>query len=366
MGWSSWQDGEIELLNAAIVNATDGKVHTLNRARRSVTGTNDVIRAVFTAFQGDIAAGTYDSSGDGASSNPLTLTDGDAFKQISAPGVQGTTVDLRLSTSSVGFDATGISPPDLDYMPPALLALREGIDYGVRPDRTPGDLDAYVQYDPSGVTLDHGWNDWTTCLFSRAAGSDEPNGVWSPAELPITLDFAVLPALLPSQLDQWRGLDEGVTLLRYVVAFPAPFNTSPAEHDAEFHPVVPLASAGLAKTFALLFRSTNIDPANPVPGFDLTMPPFSGLTDFNYATDTTLVIAVDPFFALPAPSLPQRRWQLPRWRYWIPVSSEAPLRLAQRDDGLALSAHPRLPVGKGPTSTQLGATPRIGESKTYS
>lgn len=51
--------------------------------------------------------------------------------------------------------------------------------------------------------------------------------------------------------------------------------------------------------------------------------------------------------------------------YWGTVMA-APLRLAQRNDGLALSAHPRLRAGSGPSSQQLGAAPRVGQANTYS
>lgn len=51
----------------------------------------------------------------------------------------------------------------------------------------------------------------------------------------------------------------------------------------------------------------------------------------------------------------------------FPLRAQAsPLRLAQRDDGLAISAHPRLSAGQGATSAQLGATPRVGSTNTYS
>lgn len=51
-----------------------------------------------------------------------------------------------------------------------------------------------------------------------------------------------------------------------------------------------------------------------------------------------------------------------------PSSSEPEqphLRMAQRNDGLGLSAHPRLTSRNGPTSTQLRVAPRVGGTKTY-
>jgi len=180
-----------------------------------------------------------------------------------------------------------------DWNPALLGTLRRGIDYGVRPDRTGSEQDAYVEYDAG----DNVHVAWDTGRF--ALDSIDPQHASA-----FTFDLGIAP------------------------------NTVYAAPSAP----TPIPSVGTV--FASGDQSTAAHtvfagPPDPTPAKSFTV---------SVEIPASSIVQADPAF-MPQPTIsgtyitPTMKVQPPRWRYWIP--QEPPLRQRQRDDGLGLSGSPR-------------------------
>jgi hypothetical protein len=193
---------------------------------------------------------------------------------------------------------------DRDWFPVTLLGLEEGVDYGLRPGRTEFDDDAYVEYESDG---DNTVTEEFKPLLRYTAGSigggegaaHDGDGLWE-------LGYIANPPL-PVQtsdgaefsVESWPGIGTvfasgGVeaTNTSHSAEFPAGFSTASALH----------VTATMSGTPPLVGESASAESAQ---------------------------------FTIGSPSF---RYQMPRWRYWIP--RDLPLRQKQRNDGLALRGAP--------------------------
>lgn len=187
-----------------------------------------------------------------------------------------------------------------DWFPVALDSLEEGVDYGIRPGRTDSDDDAYIEYESS--TDNTVVEEFKPILRYEGGGvgggpfgTTDGDGIWS-------MGYVANPTLPDPHsgyreytVEQWPGLGS-VFATDGVV----PVGTS---YSSAFPDV-----AGLS-TLLVSPKMTG-------------SPPLFGSSEA-------------ASFTIGSPSF---RYQMPRWRYWIP--RELPLRQKQRKDGLALRGAP--------------------------
>lgn len=237
-----------------------------------------------------------------------------------------------------------------DWSPPELDALTPGVDYDVRPDRSPGDLDAYVDYE-SAHTDFLGWLDWTAHLTYTVVDAENSDVGAGPAEPPwggegfgLRLAYTDLLSPLPAgEAQPWlaygHGSELGMLTVPMDLNFGAYAGTTPA-----IDRLVPLSALPVADC-TLLMQPSFLD--------GLALPAPSPATNAMAALFTV---------ALVAPASPEVVYQRPRWRYWVPAGA-TPMRLFQRNDGLGPSGHARIvtsSVPNGASSTQRQRPPRIG------
>lgn len=223
-----------------------------------------------------------------------------------------------VETSIVGmFFAVGDGwKTDRDWFPVELLGLTEGVDYSIRPDRTDMDDDAYVEYESTDDnTVTEEFKPIVRYESGAVGGGEfgtmDGDGIWS-------LGYVANPTLPDPDspayaytVETWPGLGT-VFATDGVVA-------SGTSYSASFPDV-----AGLET----LLVSPKMTGSPPLFGN-------AGVANFT----------------LGAPSF---RYQMPRWRYWIP--GILPLRQYPRNDGLrggAPSAHPTSRQGTTARRTYL-------------
>jgi hypothetical protein len=185
-----------------------------------------------------------------------------------------------------------------DWYPSALFPLTEGVDFSVRPDRTPSDQDAYVQYeDGSGVSA--GWD-----LSDLAVEWTNPYGLGGPGT---TISEPT------SQLQVEMNL--GIT--------PQPVGGTP---------IFPAIGSGtILGIYTAAYVNTTLGCADPGPASSVGL----FVHDPNYAT-LPIAPSGDAYSVTGSASWgfskPVFISHIPRFRYWKLTSP--PLRQLQRDDGL--------------------------------
>lgn len=216
--------------------------------------------------------------------------------EITTPGLEGPATYIRYAHQSTRPTAW---LTDRDWFPILLDSLEEGVDYGIRPNRTEDDDDAYVEYESdTNIFLENlppllRSESFTT--FGSGGG-----GSW---ELAIQFNGHYLaehgPIGTPRD-DAWR------------LPFGIPISTGFASGTESSTPPVNYSSA--------------------IPAIDETV---TDLTLSAWVPDLGTLESLEVRFEHGVPTV---RYQMPRWRYWIP--KRLPLRQRQRDDGLALRGAP--------------------------
>lgn len=196
---------------------------------------------------------------------------------------------------------------DRDWFPVTLLGLEEGVDYGIRPGRTDSDTDAYVEYESDGNnTVVEEFKPllrYQSGGVGGGTGGTPGDGVWAlgfnanltlPVQTSSGAEFSV---------ESWPEPDTV-----FATGAVEAVNTS---HSAQFPDGFSTAS-----TIRVTVNMPGIPPLLADAG--------AGALEAAHAQ-----------FTIGSPSF---RYQMPRWRYWIP--RELPLRQKQRKDGLALRGAP--------------------------
>lgn len=317
MGWSPWQDGELVLTAIGATPAPDTNFHTADRtfeADSPAFGTDDVAALVEQAREAALAnsAGTVDP-GDvllpwGIATTATPSTD-KADPDLGANPFGA----VQFQTGCATFFGDALSPDDtFDWFPPLLDTLTEGVDYSVRPDRSPGDEDAYVQYD-TGTPVFEGWANWNPVI--RLFGSAQLNDHFIPdttTSIPWQLKFSWAHPL--ADLTGWHDLSDG-TLINDATVDPA---VSSSGVLVDIHPTVSLDAlgTGLPLNWSILLHNSNFTDA--FEGSDYAAPASGSGLDYadGYLLQAMMFLAFHS--GLPSPILPQIKYQLPRWRYWIP------------------------------------------------
>jgi hypothetical protein len=229
-----------------------------------------------------------------------------AIKDANAVNPYGS---IETKESAVYYVVSNVWKTDRDWFPVTLLGLEEGVDYGLRPDRTEFDDDAYVQYESDGdntVT-----EEFKPLLRYQAGGTGGGTG-GSPGDGVWALGYTANPTL-PIQTSSGAEFS--------VESWPAPatvFATGAVEAVNTSH------SAQFPDGFS---AASTIRVSVNMPG----IPP---LLSEDPGGDGSLETAAAQF-TIGSPSF---RYQMPRWRYWIP--KRLPLQQKQRRDGLALRGAP--------------------------
>jgi hypothetical protein len=207
-----------------------------------------------------------------------------------------------------------------DWFPVALDSLEEGVDYSVRPDRTDDDDDAYVEYESDGdntVT-----EEFAPLLRFQSGGVGGGDG-GTPGDGLWELGYAADPTLPEQESDGSEFSVESWPPIGTVFASGGveAVNTS---HSAEFP-----TGFSTASTLRVAVRMPGTPPRLDDPGGEGS------------------VAAQHVQFTLGAPSF---RYQMPRWRYWIP--GDIPLRQFPRNDGLRGGAPSARPTSQQSTTAR--------------
>jgi hypothetical protein len=193
----------------------------------------------------------------------------------------------------------------LDYNPPELAALTEGVDYTVRPDRTGSEEDAFIEYEEGTPTLD-GWQVGVNLTLTTVTGTNSPA-------------HGTVHALL---------LDPPPS----VPAVPSPFGSTTSGTPIVLDTGSGTIVASIVDGVQGATTGTSLElPPGPfalaaIPG-DMTDPltvvTNEAGTGYSFYNDATRSFGVAGLIAMP------------RWRYWIP-DTLLPLRIRQRGDGLSI------------------------------
>jgi hypothetical protein len=237
----------------------------------------------------------------------------------------------------------------LDYTPQGLNALTLGVDYEQRPDRTPGDVDRYVQYE-SPVVPFAGWADWAVTALS--VGSHTPyvndGGHVTVPTVPLPDNLTLRYMWEPGLATGWPypTWSDGTEIGQQSVP-----TTGWLDLVTEYsHPLtIPLHL--VPEQTASIWVQPGWLGAQDVPYVETV----DTAQDNNFQYGWSLRIAR---FLPPAAAY----YQMPRWRYW--AIGVPPLRQRQRDDGLGLEGHPRLPLANAGSSAQ-SLSPRALNANRY-
>lgn len=213
---------------------------------------------------------------------------------------------VETAETAIYYVVSNVWKTDRDWFPVTLLGLEEGVDYGIRPGRTDSDTDAYVEYESDGDnTVTEEFKPLLRFESGGVGGGDggpPGDGVWA-------LGYNANPTL---PVQQSNGSEFSVE------SWPAPdtvFATGAVEAVNTSH------SAQFPDGFS---AASTLRVAVNMPG----IPPLLVGPDGSVETAHAL-------FTIGSPSF---RYQMPRWRYWIP--KRLPLQQRQRRDGLALRGTP--------------------------
>lgn len=254
MPWSDWQDSE---------------PYDVGAARLAVR------------FQENAADGVYTTTGATTSIDAAGIT-----RQVVAdPPVDRNDHDGMQYAEPVGW------ADERNWFPDPLYGLEYGVQFGIRPDRTGSEDDAYVEYE-DGTSTRTDWVITGTPQVTNNTGFPTGGITWT-----------------------WSlGVTTGTS---YVLGTGNP-----------------IGYPGAGSVFATIDHTTPAGTALPsVPDMGQASSFFisAQLDAVSLATDFQLLLAAE----LPRPFF---RATQPRWRYWIPGEvAPKPLRQRQRDDGLGLS-----------------------------
>jgi hypothetical protein len=193
----------------------------------------------------------------------------------------------------------------LDYNPPELAALTEGVDYTVRPDRTGSEQDAFIEYEAGTPTLD-GWQVGVALTLTTVTGTNSP-----PHGTAHVLLLDPPPA---------------------VPAIPSPFGSTTAGT-----PIVLDTGSGTV----IVSIIDGVQGATVGTSFELPPGPFALAAIPDDMTDPLTVVTNEGGTNYSFYNLATRQFgvagliAMPRWRYWIP-DTLLPLRIRQRGDGLSI------------------------------
>lgn len=290
---------------------------------------NAIFGDVFTSSKDDGALGTVARE---ASIGEMWVYAGK--RSVSNPQ---TRVESRLSNATYTANLN-IDPLTARVWFPALLTeLEYGVDYGVIPGKNElTDDDAYVQYEDTTNTL-IGWQPWEVRLSvdhtTFAGGIAPPPALPQPAAAGLALGVG---AALPTTADDlWRNDYYGSALWEAPVA-EVLSNVGAGEWVEPLTLDLAAAVPASQTSFTAMLQPQVLH--SDFSGWVLPNEPQDGGGDGDgWASSFRQFFALyhsDPARGLDPPSA-LYRFQMPRWRYWIP--GELPLRQRQRDDGLALA-----------------------------
>lgn len=224
---------------------------------------------------------------------------------------------------------SGDPASERDFFPELLSTLTLGVDYDVRPDRTPEDEDAYVEYEPGDNTL-VGWQPWHLTFDPTDAEYVHPPDDPVPATISYRVAIDPTPywpaGPIPNDEDvPWAAWGDGDTAATVTFAGDNGGGTIGVDVATPADPST--------LRFTLLVQDQLNDPGYTVAlGVNEPVTPDlsegAQLTFFGEMVGATVgdgVVITGPTYA----------FQMPRWRYWIP--EEPPLRQRQRNDGRALA-----------------------------
>lgn len=216
-----------------------------------------------------------------------------------------------VQTQSVAWFDTG----DLElatwreWFPPEFNDLTEDVDYGLRPDRTGSEDDAFIEYEDGVGEIDH----WSAFASARIVANDASYDPPRHATV------------------RWR-------LLSPAPAVPA---VPPTGGSTSAPPMVLLPSAGSPVAEMLNVTLVGFPSAIPVEAIvDGSVTEFAILMVTDESSDIPSSDPTDSHYthewgATGLPAAAAAFVRLPRWRYWIPGSSH--VRLLHRGDGLGMN-----------------------------
>jgi hypothetical protein len=207
-----------------------------------------------------------------------------------------------------------------DYLPNLLATLTEGVDYGIRPDRTEADRDAYVEYEDGDSAITEEFKPLLRYESGSIGGGPEAardgDGLWE-------LGYTANPTLPVEESDGAEFSVETWPALGTVFASGGVEATN-TSHSAEFP--AGFSTANAIRVAATMSGTPPLVPPEGAPGS---------------------AAAASARFTIGAPSF---RYQMPRWRYWIPGAP--PLRQFPRNDGRRGGAPSARPTSRQGTTAR--------------